>query len=182
MSDDARKINHSQDNGNNIQMPDFAEVWKEMYFSNESDWARTLKGFIATETFVSLLDKTLEQYLAYNKVSRQQMEKLAEKGVNPTKKDIARVAELVISIEEKIDTIEFQTFENFRKITDSLLKMADYQGKIKEELASLKQEMALINSKLDKPEEKPKVKKSDKQSNKQVNREPKARKGKTELL
>ena len=181
MSDDAGKINHSQDKSNNIQMPDFAEVWKEMYFNNENDWARTLKGFIATETFVSLLDKTLEQYLNYNKVSRQQMEKLAEKGINPTKKDIARVAELVISIEEKIDMIEFQTFENFRKITDSLLKMADYQGKIKEEITSLKQEMVMINSKLDKPDENPKAKKPGKPSNNQVTGEPKARKSKTEL-
>lgn len=181
MSDDTSKVNQSQDKSNNIQMPDFAEVWKEMYFSNENDWARALKGFIATDTFVSLLDKTLEQYLAYNKVSRQQMEKLAEKGVNPTKKDVARVAELVISIEEKIDMIEFQMFENFRKITDSLLKMADYQGKIKEELASLKQEMALINSKIAKPEDNPKAKKVGKQSNKQITGEPKTRKKETDL-
>ncbi|MDD3307899.1 MAG: hypothetical protein PHO29_12490 [Acetobacterium sp.] len=181
MSDDAGKVNHSQDKDNNIQMPDFAEVWKEMYFSNENDWARALKGFIATETFVSLLDKTLEQYLAYNKVSRQQMEKLAEKGINPTKKDVARVAELVISIEEKIDMIEFQMFDNFRKITDSLLKMVDYQGKVKEEIALLKQEMALINSKLDKLDDNPEAKKPGRQSNKQVSGEPKTRKRKTDL-
>lgn len=178
MSEDAGKI---QDKGNNIQMPDFAEVWKEMYFSNEHDWARTLKGFIATETFVSLLDKTLEQYLAYNKVSRQQMEKIGEKGINPTKKDIARVAELVISMEEKIDSMDFQLFGNFGKMTDSLLKMADYQVKIKEEIVSLKQEMAELNSKIDKLINHPKDKNTGGRSSKQNAGEPKPRKTKPNL-
>ncbi|MDD2619113.1 MAG: hypothetical protein PHC92_00365 [Syntrophomonadaceae bacterium] len=152
MSEDAGKVNQTETKGKDIQMPDFAEVWKEIYYNNESDWARALKGFIGTETFVALLDKTLEQYLAYNKVSRQQMEKLSEKGINPTKKDVARVAELVISMEEKIDMMEFQLFDNFNKMTDSLLKMAEYQGKIRDEIVSLKKEIALIKNKLDKQE------------------------------
>ncbi len=177
MSDDANKI-HSQDKDNNIQMPDFTEVWKEMYFSNENDWARALKGFIATETFVSLLDKTLEQYLAYSKVSRQQMEKIGDKGITPTKKDIARVAELVISMEEKIDMMEFQLFGNFGKMTDNLLKMADYQGSIKEEIISLKQEIAMLNERIDKLVNDPKAKKVNERSSKRNTGEPKTRKSK----
>ena len=99
---------------NDIQIPDMAELWKEMYFTTEGDWAKTMKSFISTETFVAMLDKTLEQYLAMSKISRQQMDKFSEKGVVPSKKDIARVAELVISLEEKIDMMEFQFFDNFK--------------------------------------------------------------------
>ncbi|MEN6349026.1 MAG: hypothetical protein ABFD08_06475 [Syntrophomonas sp.] len=149
MSEDASKNHRSQARNNDIQMPDFVEMWKELYFSNESDWARALKGFISTDTFVALLDKTLEQYLACNKVTRQQVDKMTEKGVIPTKKDIARVAELVISMEEKIDFMEFQFFDNFRKMTDSLIKMADYQEKLGREMTLIKSEIDAIKTKID---------------------------------
>ena len=116
---------------NDIQIPDLAELWKEMYFATEGDWAKTMKSFISTETFVAMLDKTLEQYLAMSKISRQQMDKISEKGIVPNKKDIARVAELVISLEEKIDMMEFQFFDNFNKMTDSVIKMVDFQNHFK---------------------------------------------------
>jgi len=130
---------------NDIQIPDLAELWKEMYFATEGDWAKTMKSFISTETFVAMLDKTLEQYLAMSKISRQQMDKFSEKGIVPNKKDIARVAELVISLEEKIDMMEFQFFDNFNKMTDSVIKMVDFQNHFKQELSSLKTELQEIN-------------------------------------
>ena len=130
---------------NDIQIPDLAELWKEMYFATEGDWAKTMKSFISTETFVAMLDKTLEQYLAMSKISRQQMDKISEKGIVPNKKDIARVAELVISLEEKIDMMEFQFFDNFNKMTDSVIKMVDFQNHFKQELSSLKTELQEIN-------------------------------------
>lgn len=130
---------------NDIQIPDLAELWKQMYFSTEGDWSKTMKGFISTETFVAMLDKTLEQYLAMSKISHQQMDKFSEKGIVPSKKDVARVAELVISLEEKVDMMEFQFIDNFRKMTDSLMKMADFQDLFKQELSSLKTELQEIN-------------------------------------
>jgi len=130
---------------NDIQIPDLAELWKEMYFATEGDWAKTMKSFISTETFVAMLDKTLEQYLAMSKISRQQMDKFSEKGIVPNKKDIARVAELVISLEEKIDMMEFQFFDNFNKMTDSVIKMVDFQNHFKQELSSLKTALQEIN-------------------------------------
>ncbi len=57
-----------------------------MYFATEGDWANTMKSFISTETFVAMLDKTLEQYLAMSKISRQQMDKFFRKGIVPNKK------------------------------------------------------------------------------------------------
>ena len=130
---------------NEIQIPDLAELWKEMYFSTEGDWAKTMRNFIGTETFVAMLDKTLEQYLTMSKVNRQQIDKLSEKGFLPSKKDIARVAELVVSLEEKIDMMEFQFFDNFNKMTSSVIKMADFQSEIKQELTSMKSELQEIN-------------------------------------
>lgn len=130
---------------NDVQIPDLAELWKELYFNTEGDWAKTMKNFIGTETFVAMLDKTLEQYLTASKVSRQQMDKFSEKGYFPSKKDIARVAELVISLEEKIDMMEFQFFNNFNKMTDSVIKMADFQNNFREELSFIKNELQELN-------------------------------------
>ncbi len=55
------------------------------------------------------------------------------------------MAELVISLEEKIDMMEFQFFDNFNKMTDSVIKMVDFQNHFKQELSSLKTELQEIN-------------------------------------
>ena len=39
---------------NDVQIPDLAELWKELYFNTEGDWAKTMKNFIGTETFVEI--------------------------------------------------------------------------------------------------------------------------------
>jgi polyhydroxyalkanoic acid synthase PhaR subunit len=124
-----------------IHMPDFAELWKEMYFKTETAWADAFKELISTQTFVGIINKALEQNLSNENVTRQMVDKYMEISPVPSKKDIARVAELVISLEEKIDQLEYQFSQTMGKMADSLIKMADHQASLKEELHSLQQSL-----------------------------------------
>lgn len=143
----------SLDNKNNqkeeINIPDFTELWKEIYFKTEAAWAEIFKELISTQAFVNYLNKSLEGNLAYEKVLRQSIDKYMEKSPVPSKKDISRVAELVISLEEKIDGLEFQFNQTISNMADSLLKIVDYQASVKEEISSLRQDLNKLEKKIE---------------------------------
>lgn len=149
MSEDSKKETAEQ-----VSVPDFSELWKELYFKNEAIWAEAFKNYLSTKSFVNMMDTTLDQHLTLEKMTRQNLEKFFETTLVPSKQDVARVGELVISLEEKIDTIEFQLLNNFQSMANSLIKMADYQEDIKKQLASLEKELKTLGKRLDKLEKK----------------------------
>lgn len=149
MSDDSKK---TPGNNDQVSVPDFSELWKELYFKNEAIWAEAFKNYLSTKSFVNMMDTTLDQHLTLEKMTRQNLDKFFETTPVPSKQDVARVGELVISLEEKIDTIEFQLLNNFQSMADSLIKIADYQGKLKNQFSELKKEINSLGKRLDKLE------------------------------
>lgn len=143
------KNNREKEEKDEIIVPNFTELWKEVYFKNEAAIAEAFKEFISTQTFVGFINKSLDQHLSYEKVIRQSIDKYMEVSPVPSKKDISRVAELVISLEEKIDVMEFQFSQTMDTMANSLIKMADYQAGVKEELASLRQDLSKMEKKID---------------------------------
>lgn len=132
-----------------VLMPDLASLWKELYFKTEAAWAAAFKDFVSTDTFVNMMSSTLDQYLAFEKIKRQNYEKYFELNPMASKKDIARVAELIISLEEKVDNLEFELVDNLRSMLDSLYKMLEVQEKYRGEIQSLNQELKTANKKID---------------------------------
>ncbi|MGI5880974.1 MAG: hypothetical protein ACOX6L_10340 [Syntrophomonadaceae bacterium] len=147
MSEDSKKETAEQ-----VSVPDFSELWKNLYFNNEAIWAEAFKDYLSTKSFVNMMDTSLDKHLTLEKLTRQNLEKFFETTPVPSKQDVARVGELVISLEEKIDTIEFQLLNNFQSMADSLIKMADYQEDIKKQLAAMGKELKTMGSRLDKLE------------------------------
>jgi len=132
-----------------IIMPDLIELWKEMYFMNEDAWTSATKEFITTQSFVSALDKIKEQLLNYHKISEQNLDNYYKINPVPSKKDIARVAELVIGLEDKVDELDIQFSSNINRITASLIKLVDFQANLKQDIRALRQENQAIQKKLD---------------------------------
>jgi polyhydroxyalkanoic acid synthase PhaR subunit len=135
---------NSQD-GNKIIFPDFAELWKELYFKTESAWADAFREYISTDTFVKMLDQSLNQHLSIEKITRQNIDKLFEYGVVPSKKDLARVAELVISVEEKVDYLDDQLVDNINKMADSLLRMLTFLEAGQKQISAMKEQIAEVS-------------------------------------
>jgi polyhydroxyalkanoic acid synthase PhaR subunit len=139
----------SSANGERVILPNFAELWKELYFKTETAWADAFKEYVGTENFMLLLNKSLEQYLSMEKVTRNNIDKYFETSPLPSKKDIARIAEMVIAVEDKVDNFNGQFTENLRSMADSLLRMSIVLGENKQEIVTLQQEIVRLNKKVD---------------------------------
>ncbi len=123
MSEQASQKGQAEDK--NIIFPDYLELWKEMYFKTEKALSESFNEYVSTATFSQMLNQTIEQQLSMEKINRQNSEKLLEYSIIPSKKDISRIAELVISVEEKVDALDYQLVDNVRRMADNMLSMVD---------------------------------------------------------
>lgn len=139
---------NSQVDGNKIIFSDFTELWKELYFKNEGAWANAFKELVSTETFVKMLDQTLTQHLSLEKITRQNMNKLFELSSVPSKKDLARIAELVISVEEKVDNLDYQLLDNINRMADSLLTLTGLLEKNQQQFTAMNRQNSELNKQL----------------------------------
>jgi polyhydroxyalkanoic acid synthase PhaR subunit len=80
-------------------------LWKQWYEQNEKAWGRSVAEATGTEAFAEMQGKMLESFLAFQKTlrdaSRQQLEAL---GL-ATRDDVARLGEIVLGLEEKVDQV-----------------------------------------------------------------------------
>ena len=81
------------------------EVWREMYDANERAWSTALEEAMNSTEFRESSGKLLETMLAAQKSVRNNMRTYLETMNVPTREDIARLGELVIGLEEKIDQL-----------------------------------------------------------------------------
>ena len=82
------------------------EVWRQLYDTNERTWSAALEQAMGSPEFGESSWKLLETMLAAQKSVRDNMRTYLEtiKTIDvPTRKDIARLGELVIGLEKKID-------------------------------------------------------------------------------
>jgi polyhydroxyalkanoic acid synthase PhaR subunit len=87
------------------QAPDPYEVWRQVYETNERAWSSALEQAMGSPEFGESSGKLLETLLAAQKSSRDNMRVYLETMNVPTREDIARLGELVIGLEEKIDQL-----------------------------------------------------------------------------
>jgi len=81
------------------------EVWRELYDANERAWTSALEEAMSTPGYDEASGKLLETMLAAQKSIRNNMRTYLETMNVPTREDIARLGELVIGLEEKIDQL-----------------------------------------------------------------------------
>ena len=143
-----------KDYNEDIKFPDLSELWKEIYFKNEEAMANAAKEVITTQTFTQMLNQMREQYLLHEKVTKQNLDKIIEKYPLPSKKDIARIAELIIALEDKVDNFDHLFVGNINAIANSMLKFVNFQEKFNNEISSLREDLSLLNTRLDNLDEK----------------------------
>jgi polyhydroxyalkanoic acid synthase PhaR subunit len=88
--------------------PDPFQVLRESYEQATQAWAQAVEQAISTEEFAASAGKVMERYAAMQEVMRKTSEAVAEQLQIPTKDDIARVAQLVINVERKVDDVSDQ--------------------------------------------------------------------------
>jgi len=81
------------------------ELWKQLYDANERAWSTAFEQTMGSPEFSESSGKMLEAMLAAQKAARENMRSYLETINVPTREDIARLGELVVGLEEKIDQI-----------------------------------------------------------------------------
>jgi len=82
------------------------ELWRQIYETNEKAWNAVLERTVNNPAFAESSGKILETFLAAQKTVRDNMKSYLE-GINlPTREDIARLGELIVALEEKVDQLD----------------------------------------------------------------------------
>jgi len=87
------------------QSGDPFEPWRQMYEANERAWSSALEQAMGSPEFGESSGKLLEALLGAQKAVRDNMRTYLETMNVPTREDIARLGELVVGLEEKVDQI-----------------------------------------------------------------------------
>jgi polyhydroxyalkanoic acid synthase PhaR subunit len=85
--------------------PDPFELWRQLYDANERAWSTALEQAMGSPEFNESSGKLLETMLAAQKSVRENMRTYLETMNVPTREDIARLGELVVGLEEKVDQL-----------------------------------------------------------------------------
>ncbi len=87
---------------------------KQWYDATSETWATVIGDIIGTERFMESSSQFMESYTSFYRTFRRANEEFFGNLQLPTRSDIARVAELVIEVEDKVEQIEdaLEDFEN----------------------------------------------------------------------
>src|ERR671933_1630466 len=86
--------------------PDPFELWRQIYETNERAWNTVLERTVSNPAFAESSGKILETFLSAQKTVRDNMRSYLEQINLPTREDIARLGELIVSLEEKVDQLD----------------------------------------------------------------------------
>jgi polyhydroxyalkanoic acid synthase PhaR subunit len=81
-------------------------VLQHWYDTSGEKWSKAFGDAIGTERFVEAMSYILESYASFARMFRQASEAYFSNLQLPTRSDIARLAGLVVNLEEKVDRIE----------------------------------------------------------------------------
>jgi polyhydroxyalkanoic acid synthase PhaR subunit len=123
--------------------PDPFKVLRESYEQATEAWAQAVEQAISTEEFAASAGKVMERYTEMQEVLRKTSEAVAEQLHIPTKDDIARVAQLVINVERKVDDVSDQADALGRR------DPAEAVAGLAERLATIEERIAGIAARLD---------------------------------
>src|SRR2546430_11092256 len=82
------------------------ELWRQIYDTNERAWNAILERTVNNPSFAESTGKVLETFLSAQKTVRENMRSYLEQINLPTREDIARLGELIVGLEEKVDQLD----------------------------------------------------------------------------
>lgn len=132
-------------------------LFKEWYDATSEQWSKVVEETISSKQFLESTRPLVESYASIALAFRRANEEYFKRLQLPTIADVANVAQLVINLEEKIDTIE-DALEDFEEahVDTATLDAVTHLGQRMDEFATnvtvsnLAQRLNQVESKLDK--------------------------------
>lgn len=94
-----------------VQYTEPFTFFRDWYNATSETWSKLVEQYIGSEQFMETSTPFLESYASFFKTFRRANEEFFQNLQLPTRSDIARIAELVIALEEKVDQLD-DTLDN----------------------------------------------------------------------
>ncbi|MCP8968511.1 polyhydroxyalkanoic acid synthase subunit PhaR [Ectobacillus ponti] len=117
------------------------KAWKEVYDQTEKFWGKTLNETLNSEEYSAWMGGVLDLNLFYQKMMNDLTKGYLEKVNMPTQDDIARVASLVVNVENKVDNIE--------EFLEERVEALEASPAAKRDLAKVKNDLRALEAKVD---------------------------------
>lgn len=128
---------------------DLFEMWKNIYYTTENSLGKLVKSTISTDSASTNMIQFMNFYLEFEKMFRKGMEQYFESTPLISKKDIARVAKLVIGVEDKVDNLESSLESKLDRLVNNLALMVEKISHEQAERAKKEIELSQISENLE---------------------------------
>jgi len=125
--------------------------FKQWYDATNETWSTLVGNIIGSENFMEVSSEFLKSYASFYAALRRANEEYFRNLQLPTRSDIARVAELVVNLEDKVDHID-NIVEDFEDGAGSNLSQLPFVLQKLENVASLEQRVESLEKRLERVE------------------------------
>lgn len=87
------------------EQKDLYALWRQLYDANEKVWSQASGEFMDSPAFAQWQGRMLETFLAFQKTLKDSATAQLQAANLPTRDDIARLGELILGLEEKVDQL-----------------------------------------------------------------------------
>ena len=123
-------------------------LWKDMYQHTEKAWNDVIQDTLGKESFSEGLGQIQSSYLQYHEMINNLTEAYFKQANIPTPDEIANVAALVINLEEKIDTIDDQLYENSEASSKEISQLKRIISKLEKKFDKILEAISALDSKI----------------------------------
>src|SRR5581483_1147002 len=127
--------------------------FKQWYDATSETWSTVVGDIIGTEQFMKMSSEFLKSYISFYATMRRSNEEYFRNLQLPTRPDIARVAELVVNLEDKVDGLD-STLEDFEDSIESELGHIPVALQKLEAVERIEQRVEGLEKRLDRVESK----------------------------
>jgi polyhydroxyalkanoic acid synthase PhaR subunit len=124
-------------------------MWKDMYEHTEKAWSDVIQDTLGKESFSEGLGQIQSSYLQYQEMINNLTEVYFKQANIPTPDEIANVAALVINLEEKIDTIDDQLYENSESSSKEINQLKRTISKLEKKFDKILEAISALDNKLE---------------------------------
>ena len=119
-----------------------------MYEHTEKAWHDVIQDTLGKESFSEGLGQIQSSYLQYHEMINNLTDAYFKQANIPTRDEVANVASLVINLEDKIDNIDDQLYENSESVTKELNQLKRSVGNLDKKFDKVLEALTALDKKL----------------------------------
>ena len=123
-------------------------TWKDMYEHTEKAWHDVIQDTLGKETFSEGLGQIQASYLQYHEMISILTDAYFKQINIPTRDDVANVSSLVINLEDKVDNIDDQLYENSETVTKEINQLKRTVGNLEKKFDKVLEAIAALDKKI----------------------------------